>query len=130
MGGCEFGLPQLNYKVAVGDGEMATRRIDLCWEAEGFGLEYDSDLEHTGAAKISADSIREKEIELQGFVLTRVTNAELKSESGRDLLFRTVRKGLGRRNSKPSDAALFKRRQLAAMLLAPHDRALPETLLV
>lgn len=127
MGGYEVGLPVLNHEIAVQrEGGVGKRRIDLFWPDRQFGLEYDSDLEHASAEGIARDSYREKEIELQGVTLARVTNAELKSERGRELLYRTVCKGLGKRFRQSSERAMFTRRKLAALLLAPHWQMLPE----
>lgn len=127
LGGCEAGLPELNYEVAVRreDG-VGRRRIDLYWPEQRFGIEYDSDQEHASAEGIARDSYREKEIELQGVTLARVTNAELKTERGRELLFRTVRRGLGKGYREPAGRTKYVRRRLASLLLAPHWQMLPE----
>lgn len=118
MGGREVGVPVLNWEVPKADGPK--RRIDLYWPTHRFGLEYDSDLEHADAQGMASDSIREKEIELEGIRLARVTNAELKTEKGRELLHKTLCRGLGRRYVEPSDRTRFTRNALASMLLTPH----------
>ena len=121
MGGREVGYLCLNWEVPMGGGETGSRRfIDLCWPDHCFGLEYDSDLEHSGPSDIAHDSIREKEIELRGIRVVRVTNAELKTEKGRDLLYQTVCRGLGRPIITSSERGAYARRALASMLLAPH----------
>ena len=63
---------------------------------------------------------REKEIELQGIRLARITNGELKSESGRELLRRTLCSRLGRSVQAVSATTEWARRRLAMTLLAPH----------
>lgn len=121
MGGREVGLPALNWELVTGEGKAKkSRRIDLYWPDNKFGLEYDSDEEHSGASDLSRDSAREKEIELEGVRLARVTNAELKTEEGRELLHKTICQGLGRKYVAPSVRGKYVRRQLAALLLAPH----------
>ena len=121
MGGRELGVPQLNWEIMPADGGFCPRRyIDLYWPEHKCGLEYDSDLEHSGADNLTHDSIREKEIELQGIRVARVTNAELKTEKGRDLLHRTLCQGLGKPYVSPSARGAYARRALASMLLAPH----------
>ena len=125
MGGREVGLPALNWELMMGEGRDAKcRRIDLYWPESRFGLEYDSDEEHSGPDELSRDSVREKEIELQGVRLARVTNAELKTEQGRELLHKTICKGLGRKYVAPSARGRYVRRRLATLLLAPHHTML------
>jgi len=125
MGGREVGMPHLNWEVPAGAGEDGPRRfIDLYWPDRRFGLEYDSDLEHADPKGMTRDSIREKEIELKGIRLARVTNAELKTEKGRDLLHKTICRGLGKRYVEPSERTAYSRRALASLLLAPHHSML------
>lgn len=131
MGGCGAGLPELNYELEVSrEGMPEKRRIDLFWSDARFGLEYDSDQEHASPESLAKDSLREKEIELEGIRLARVTNGELRSEQGRELLFRTVCHALGKRRVAPSERTRFARRELAIALLSPHRSMLPEPLLV
>ena len=118
LGGWQLGVPELNHELSVGGGRH--RRVDLFWPQRSYGLEYDSDCEHTGADSIARDSLREKEIELAGVRLGRITNQELRSASSREVLRRTLVRELGKRERQRSDKQCFLEQRLAATLLAPH----------
>lgn len=117
LGGWAFPAPYLNTPVETPAG---MRRIDLFWPDWRYGLEYDSDAEHANASAIAHDSLREKELELMGLQLDRITAAELRNERSRELLYRTLCKRFGRKWKRPSEKTAFLRRRLAAALLAPH----------
>ena len=118
LGGWELGVPELNYELPVSRGRQ--RRVDLFWPARRYGLEYDSDAEHTGAEAIARDSLREKEIELTGVKLGRITNQELRSATSREVLRRTLVQALGKRDRPRSEIQRFLEQRLAATVLAPH----------
>lgn len=84
LGGCGFGQPRLNHEVAVLQRIGATKtrktyRIDLYWPAAKLGLEYDSDLAHTGAGRIARDARRRNDLESVGITMLTITNKQVKS---------------------------------------------------
>lgn len=83
-GGCGFGKPRLNHEVRVTRRigrakETKTYRIDLYWPEAKLGLEYDSDLAHTGADRITRDARRRNDLESVGITMLTVTNKQIKS---------------------------------------------------
>ena len=84
FGGCGLSKPSLNHEVVVtqrrgGAIRRQTYRIDLYWPEAKLGLEYDSDLEHTGAERIASDARRRNALESIGITMMTITNIQVKS---------------------------------------------------
>lgn len=122
LGGYQLGDPLLNYRVPVGlDVEGRRNRfIDLFWEREGVGLEYDSDLAHVGADRIAHDSVREKVLDREGIRIIRITNEELLNPAKFELAIEVLRRALGKRGKQVSPDIARRRRALAVQLFARH----------
>lgn len=86
---CAFGgrgaeTPSLNHEVTVTrrigrTKETKTYRIDLYWPRAKLGLEYDSDLKHTGPDRIAHDARRRNDLESIGITMLTATNRQVKS---------------------------------------------------
>lgn len=122
-GGYQLGLPDLNYQIPVGfDVEgMLNRYIDLYWKSARVGLEYESNTFHTGVAKITHDSVREKVLIERGVKMFRVTHDELVDPLKLDLLVTVLARALGKRIRSRSSEIQRRRRALAASLLQKGD---------
>lgn len=85
---CAFGgrgleEPCLNHEVVVKRRvgrhvETKTYRIDLYWPSAKLGLEYDSDLKHTGPDRIAHDARRRNDLESAGITMLTATNKQVK----------------------------------------------------
>lgn len=100
MGG--YGLPpaQLNYRVetnAAGGVDPACRyRVcDLYWPDHQVAVEYESDAFHTGAEKITSDSIRRTALTTRGVSVVTVTAAQLRSPMMTDQVVAALCRKLG-----------------------------------
>lgn len=86
---CAFGgrgleKPSLNHEVLVTRHigrvkEAKTYRIDLYWPEAKLGLEYDSDLKHTGPDRIAKDARRRNDLESVGITMLTATNRQVRS---------------------------------------------------
>lgn len=104
LGGFGLGVPSMNRVVKVTNhgrtvNPLAKReyRCDLFWEQGKVGVEYDSDLWHTGAQRIAADSKRRNDLELLGVHIVTVTNMQTKSRSALSAIAQVVAKRCGHR---------------------------------
>ena len=84
LGGRGLEKPSLNHEVLVTRRvgrikETKTYRIDLYWPRAKLGLEYDSDLKHTGPARIAKDARRRNDLESIGITMLTATNAHVRS---------------------------------------------------
>lgn len=78
-----FGLPQptMNRRIALSKAERTIAgkshlRCDLYWEGKGVGVEYDSDLEHTGSERIAADAARRNTLAFASTTLITITRLQ------------------------------------------------------
>lgn len=78
-----FGLPQpaLNHRVKLSPAEQNLvgkpyLKCDLYWPDRRVGVEYDSDLEHTGSARIASDARRRNTLTLTDTTLMTVTRIQ------------------------------------------------------
>ena len=100
-GGSGLGMPVMNYEV-VADRQaslIARRtsfRCDLCWPSERMDVEYQSRLIHSNEASRIDDSRREKALRVMGWQVVGVTNDELDSMAGFDVIARMLRRSLGK----------------------------------
>jgi len=116
LGGYAFPMVGMNQECATEDGP---RRNDLLVDKHA-GVEYDSDAEHAGARKNSADSARKKLLELAGRKVVSLTNDEVKSPK---LFFNSMRllgRYTGRTVRPPSKRTKEARDRLHAFVNSPH----------
>lgn len=78
-----FGLPRptLNYRLNLTPSErmIAGRgfvKCDLYWESGKLGIEYDSDMEHTGSARIASDAARRGALAFANTTVITVTRMQ------------------------------------------------------
>ena len=88
LGGYGLPLPRLNYRI---DAPRTSRTsmekgyylVDLYWPEANIGLEYDSDQEHTGSARIAEDALRRNDLLSLG--ITTITATRRHVVDGRRL---------------------------------------------
>ncbi len=83
LGGFGFPRPSMNHEVQV---KGRKYRCDLCWPAQRFALEYDSDTHHSSQYKLNVDSTRRTQLELSGFHVISIS----KMQVFQPILFRDV----------------------------------------
>ncbi len=122
FGGCGLGKPSLNHPVVVtqsigGVRRRQTYRIDLFWPEAKLGLEYDSDLEHTGASRIARDARRRNALESMGITMLTITNRQVKSLWEFNKLAHVVAGRLGRQIQPRCKDYRTRQRQLHTLLI-------------
>lgn len=107
LGAYGFPSPTLNERIRLD--EVARReygrafcRGDVCWGAKRVDVEYDSDLAHTGSARIASDARRRNALAHMGFTVITVTKEQLFSEREMDRVARIVAEKLHWRMRKRS----------------------------
>lgn len=88
LGGYGLPLPHLNYRIdASRTSRTSTEKsyylVDLYWPEANIGLEYDSDQEHTGSARITEDALRRNDLLSLG--ITTITATRQHVVDGRRL---------------------------------------------
>lgn len=137
LGGCSLSRPKLNHRIDPGKHARKNvgqdyYKVDLFWKKSRLAVEYDSNLYHTGAARIAADSRRRDELSHLGVTVITITANQVFDVREFNKVARTVAKRLGER-IQPRDP-LFANRQLElrTALLAKYDfstrstRSLPQ----
>lgn len=74
------GLFEGNARVLLGGGRFVPR-VDLLWEAGGVVVELDGP-EHRAAAAFDADRHRDYELLVAGYLVLRLTNAQVEADPG------------------------------------------------
>lgn len=104
LGGFGLGMPSMNRVVKVTAHDRIVNplakkeyRCDLFWERGKVGVEYDSDLWHTGAKRIAADAKRRSDLELLGVHVVTVTHGQMRSRLTLKTVARVVAKHCGHR---------------------------------
>ena len=123
MGGyCIRGF-ELNQKVELSDDAARHFRKSYCicdlYHAAGrLAIEYDSDFAHSGDDRRQADSRRVKALTLSGESVVSVINAEITNRLAMDGIAKLIRRRLGLRAHRDTDAQLVARVRLRTELLA------------
>ena len=120
LGGYGLPRPLLNKPLKV-QGKIV--RCDLFWPDHRFALEYDSNLHHTGAEKINADSTRRTLIEEKNVHVVSVTWDQVRDARKFDILARAVAKRLGFRARTMRSDSMMRRYQLRTHLFGPRRTA-------
>ncbi|MCI1666339.1 MAG: hypothetical protein LKI25_08295 [Atopobiaceae bacterium] len=104
-----YGLPQptLNPWFRGIGREDGWRSCDIFWNnpmngLAGLDLEYESDMFHTGADRIAADSRRRAQLRESGIEVITLTNEQLKCKHDLDCVVGVIRKVLGIYDRSPS----------------------------
>lgn len=102
LGGFGLPLPQLNYRInACHNKRFSTGKqyylCDLYWPDAKLCIEYDSDLEHTGAKRIAQDAQRRNDLTNQGITVIVATRQQTTNAKGLEQLARQAAKFLGKR---------------------------------
>lgn len=105
LGGYGLPLPKMNYRVEArkggadgGAGGKSRPRYYLCdlyWPGKRVDLEYDSDQEHVGPERISADAERRNDLQALGVTPLTATREQVMNDDGLDRLARQVGGALG-----------------------------------
>lgn len=97
-----FGLPRpvLNHRIDLSrrDRKISGRRFfkcDIYWPSHRLGVEYDSDLAHTGSARIAADATRKNTLTLAGSTIATVTKAQYANHRELSEIARAIARRLG-----------------------------------
>lgn len=124
FGGYGLALPRLNYEVAMPDEVRAAtgrRRCecDLFWPAFRLAIEYESDLYHTGSARITSDSKRRAALELANVSVVTVTSGQVFDARAFDEVARALVKRMGKRLRISQTGWLTRRYDLRSQVLDP-----------
>ena len=97
-----FGLPRpaLNHRLNLTPSErmIAGRgfvKCDLYWESGKLGIEYDSDMEHTGSARIASDAARRGALAFANTTVITVTRMQYNNLSQMTTIAKELAKLLG-----------------------------------
>ena len=97
-----YGLPKplLNQEISWHDntGRQIKRRVDFYWPNQHLALEYDSNMEHTGAQRIAKDSARRNSLSARGLTMLTATQGQIATKEGTDELARAIARHLSFRN--------------------------------
>lgn len=93
------------------------RRPDFFWPKARLALEYESDLAHCGKERLSADSRRRGELELEGIHVLTLTREQLYNADRFDQMARTIIRLTGRRQRGFTQSQLRKRAALRREVL-------------
>lgn len=82
LGGYGLPLPRMNYRIEARRGSRGTsdKRYYLCdlfWPEANVAIEYDSDLEHTGSARIAEDAQRRNDLTALGITTITATRGQV-----------------------------------------------------
>lgn len=124
MGGNSLSFPQLNKRI---DPTRRTRSLasqsfykcDLYWEKAHLAVEYESNLCHTGAHRLSKDSKRRDELTAMGVTVITVTASQVYNLREFDKLARVIARHLGERLPKRDKKFTERQLELRAILLGP-----------
>lgn len=126
-GGYGLPFPTLNYRIEVGGSEkkLADRKYYACdffWPKAKLALEYDSDMFHTGAERITSDSKRRNALESMGIRVVSVTKAQVYDRDELEKIVSIVSKGLRIYRGSNAKDAEEKRKELHLALLGRRSR--------
>ena len=124
LGGYGFPKPLLNYRkhFSLEEARMANREhvdLDVYFKDFNVAVEYNSDEDHTGAARIASDAIRNNTIEYIGIRVMILTWGQVRYLGSFDDAMKQLANKLGRTVHAPSKAVMAKRRQLRKCALPP-----------
>ena len=99
LGGYGLPVPRMNHRIdASGNGQASFAKsyylCDLCWPQAKVAVEYDSDLEHTGASRIAADAQRRNDLADLGVTTITATREQVMSADGLERLAHQLRRRL------------------------------------
>lgn len=82
LGGYGLPLPRMNYRIEARRSDQSTsdKRYYLCdlfWPEANVAIEYDSDLEHTGPARIAEDAQRRNDLTSLGITTITATRGQV-----------------------------------------------------
>lgn len=102
LGGFGLPLPQMNYRInAQHNKKFSTGKryylCDLYWPDARLCIEYDSDLEHTGAKRIAQDAQRRNDLANQGITVIVATRQQVTNAKRLEQLARQAAKHLKKR---------------------------------
>ncbi len=93
-------------------------KADLCWPKQRVVLEYQSDLWHTGAARIAHDARRRNVLQALGFSVIEATRKQVVASHELDILADEIGKALHVQRGKGPLRAVEERRASADAMLA------------
>lgn len=102
LGGYGLPLPQMNAVVPVSAKDRAYvgksyYQCDLYWPEARFAIEYDSNVHHTGAARIADDASRRTDLAYLGIEVATLTQGQVSDRRELDRIARLLAKRLGKR---------------------------------
>ena len=123
-----FGLPKpaLNHRVNLSRAEQSLAgkpylKCDLYWPDHRVGVEYDSDLEHTGSARIASDARRRNTLTLTDTTLMTITRIQYNDFRQLSATAAALAKLLGRRLQPTCKDYEAKQRRLRDALYQPPE---------
>lgn len=121
-GGFGLPLPDMNKRVDISPEVSRVpfgsfRKGDYCWNKAGLILEFDSTAYHTGADKITKDSIRRSELAYEGMRVITLTASQFADFASLSALVKVLEKELGIRKRWHIEGLGAKQRQLHRELL-------------
>lgn len=122
MGGYGLPAPEANRPVSLTALQQHVsgtreRRGDLVWQWGRLAVEYDSDQEHLGSAKLLQDTQRRNAMQFKGYAVITVTRRQLRSIDEMDKVAINIAKQLGRRIRPRRADWCFRQEQLFERLL-------------
>lgn len=128
LGGHGFPKPEANAILQPSrcQGRTVSQRSyapDLLWRKERLVVEYDSRAFHASPEKSAHDAQRRNDLESMGYKVVVITQAILSSPLLFEKAAEQIRKRLGLRSVRPSNAVLRKRSELRRLLLQPSPQS-------
>lgn len=126
LGGYGLPLPRMNYRIdaprSKGHGwEKSYYLCDLYWPDAHIGVEYDSDLEHTGPIRIAEDARRRNDLASRGITTITATREQVMDGEGFDRIARQLAKRLNVRIRSERGWSLDARQRLFRSLVTTKD---------
>ncbi|MCL2826466.1 MAG: hypothetical protein FWD72_03580 [Eggerthellaceae bacterium] len=123
LGGFGLAMPELNSRIvptktAKASSSKTFYACDLYWPGFGLAVEYDSDLQHTGSAKIAEDAKKKNALNLIGVEVITVTKLQLYSSPELEKVAKIIATYLGKRLKFDNPGFSAAHRELRDQLLS------------
>ena len=126
LGGYGLPLPRMNYRIEARRSDQSTsdKRYYLCdlfWPEANVAIEYDSDLEHTGPARIAEDAQRRNDLTSLGITTITATRGQVMDTEKLSRIAHQVGAMLNVRIRDERGLNPREREQLLRSLVTEHD---------
>ncbi|CVH78855.1 hypothetical protein BN3658_01674 [Coriobacteriaceae bacterium CHKCI002] len=126
FGGYGLPLPRLNHRIDVPRASRTSMEksyylIDLYWPEANVGLEYDSDQEHTGSARIAEDALRRNDLLSLGIATITATRRHVVDGRRLDRIAEQLGRALGVRLRSERSGSPEEHARLLRSLISQRD---------